>query len=38
MIGTGLTAGAAVLAAAVIADRRQERAADAEVLAEGRAL
>ena len=38
LIGTGLVAGAAVLAASVVADRRDGSLPDAETLAEGRAI
>ncbi len=38
LIGTGLTAGAVVLAAGVVADRRESSPPDAETLGEGRAI
>jgi mono/diheme cytochrome c family protein len=37
-IGTGLTAGAVVVAASVVADRHEGSPPDAEILAEGRAI
>jgi hypothetical protein len=38
LIGTGLTAGAVVLAAGVVANRRDDFPPDAEILAEGRVI
>jgi mono/diheme cytochrome c family protein len=38
LVGTGLTVGAAVLAASVVADRHKVSPSDAEILAEGRVI